>query len=78
MAENVQVTYNKIDGLRKELDSKIEKKVSDTTFWSIMGVIVIVASGIFFWLMNMNEKITRVETKIDMIQSIQASQPVRK
>lgn len=69
MAENEQIGVpGHIDTIRRELDGKIEKKVSEVTFWSAIAIIVGAVGGMYFWLMNVNERMTRAETKIELMQ----------
>lgn len=78
MAGNEQISsIDRINELRRELEVKIDKKVSDTIFGIAVVVFVGAIGGIYYWLMNMNERITRVETKIEITQPLTNS-PVKK
>lgn len=67
--ENIQLDLqDRIDELRKELDPKIDRKISDNTFWTIIGFIVLILMGISAWLMNLNQRTTCVETKVEMMR----------
>ena len=69
-SENIQIDWHdKIDGLRKELDSKIDKKLPVQLALWIAAILFTAIGGTYLWLMSQNEKITRVETKIEMMQS---------
>lgn len=73
--ENIQFDFHdKIDELRKELETKIDGKISDKTFWVIIGLVASAIGMLFYNLMSMNEKITRVETKVEMTQATIAQQ----
>ena len=81
--KNENIQFERHEELRKELDSKIDKKVSEVTFWSVIGFIVLFLVGISAWLMNINQRITCTETKVEMMQSatiqqIPISTPLRK
>ena len=56
----------------ERVNTRLESKVSDKTFWTVFGLVVTLTIAgfgcLFSWLMNMNEKVTRVETKVEMIQ----------
>jgi len=69
MAENVQLTvHTKFDELRKELTPKIDEKVSQTVFWTVIGFFVLFIVGICTCIMNMSERITRMGAIIKMIK----------
>ena len=75
MADNIQVTlHNKLDELRRELDPKIDRKVSDKTFWTVIGFIVLILMGISAWLMSLNQRITCTETKVEMMRPAMTQQ----
>ena len=63
MADNEQ--FNLHTDLRKELETKIDKKLDSATFGLIIMIVFGAIGTGYFWLMNMNEKVTRVETKIE-------------
>lgn len=70
MADNEQFSFqDRLHEVRKELDGKIDKKISELAFWSIIGILAVAIGGTYIWLMSMNERITRAETKIDIVQS---------
>jgi hypothetical protein len=73
--ENEQFGFqDRIDDIRKELDAKIEKKTSEGVFkWAvglIATVILTIVAGGIAWFINVNERLTRVETKIEMNQQV--------
>lgn len=73
--ENIQFDFHdKLDELRKELDPKIDKKLSTSMALWIAGILLVAIGGTYCWLMSMNERLTRVETKIEMIQSATTQQ----
>ena len=53
------------DELRRELETKIDKKLDGIIFWTILAILAGSTGIIYFWLMNMNERVTRVETRLD-------------
>ena len=66
MAENEQFTlHNELKDLRKELETKIDKKLDGVIFWTILVISAAFVGGTYIWLMSMNERISHVETKID-------------
>ena len=68
-SENEQFGFqNRLDDFRKELDGKIEKKIPETTFWTVIGIIAMVILGGVVWFTTMNERMVKVETKIEMGQ----------
>ena len=67
--ENYQIDWHsKIDELRKELDAKIDKKVSDKTFLTIVVIAASAMGALFIWLMAMNTKVACLETRIEISQ----------
>ncbi|MFA6216266.1 MAG: hypothetical protein WDL87_01235 [Candidatus Omnitrophota bacterium] len=80
MAENKSFSSREeVNDLRKELDAKIDKKVSDKTFSTIVIIAASAIGTIFVWLMTMNIKIACLETKIEMTQpvSMQQNNPIQ-
>lgn len=67
MANN-KIEQFRVDNVRQELDCKIEKKLSGTAFTWTIGILVTVllfAAGFLLnWIMEMNDRMTRVETTI--------------
>jgi hypothetical protein len=67
MAENQQFgsdSFSHLDNLRKELEGKVDKKISkDTVFW-ILGILVLIAIGALSYL---GLQINNVNTKLDIL-----------
>lgn len=75
MAENKAFSYREeVNDLRKELDAKIDKKVSEKFFSTAVIITAGVIGSIFVWLMAMNIKIACLETKMEMTPSAPAQQ----
>ena len=73
MAENEQFGGT-LDSVRRELDSKIENKVSHNSFYSVLGILVVIAGSVLAYMASqvgdLNDKnedlahrVTVLETK---------------
>lgn len=73
--EQIPSTGDRVDGLRLELEGKVDKKLSESTFFWVMGVAVVVVGGILTFVMGevsrtndkmekLNEKVIVIDTKI--------------
>jgi hypothetical protein len=60
---------SKIEARCDKLDFKIENKISNSTFWAIVTIVALVLGGIFFWLMNVNSSLSRIETLSEVQQN---------
>ena len=77
MAINTRPTQiDRLDGLRLELEGKIEKKVSSLTFWTVIGGIATLTVSAFFYIANrldknddkyvpLDRRMTVIETQIE-------------
>lgn len=75
MAENKSFSSREeVNDLRKELDAKIEKKVSDKTFLTILIITASAMGAIFVWLTALNIKTACIETRIEMMRNLPTQQ----
>lgn len=68
MSQNQQVKFDHIDNVRKELDAKIESKVSEKMFfWIVGGLTSIALVAILYCCNQINtliKQVTIIETKM--------------
>ncbi len=58
-----------LDDLRRELDAKIENKLSVKTFWGVVGLVGSVLAGLFFISYSLYMKIDYSEDRLARIET---------
>ena len=65
-------TPDRADSLRKELDSKIEQKVSNHVFYWAIVIFLAVIGGAFAYISKVNDKVYSVNDRLIRIETLQS------
>lgn len=65
-------TPDRADNLRKELDNKIEQKVSNHVFYWAIGIFLVVIGGAFTYISKVNHKVYSVNDRLIRIEILQS------
>lgn len=72
----------KADARRIELEEKIEKRVSDSTFKTVVtitigviGALFLLIIGTYVWILTLSQGMARLEAKVESLQPTSIQQP---